>query len=80
MHNLLRKIRRIFNKRLFSNILLIILAFFVGSVLRQSTTVFVITVFVFIAYSCVIAYICDKQIDIRLTDDNYDKANYKNLD
>lgn len=80
MHNLLRKIRRIFNKRLFSNILLIILAFFIGSVLKQSTAVFAITVFVFIAYSCVMAYICDKQIDIRLTDDNYDKTKYKNLD
>ena len=80
MHNLLRKIRRIFNKSLFSNILLIILAFFIGSVVKQSTAVFAITVFVFIAYSCVMAYICDKQIDIRLTDDNYDKTKYKNLD
>lgn len=80
MHNLLRKIRRIFNKRLFSNILLIILIVFFGSVIKQSTAVFAITVFIFIAYSCVMAYICDKQIDTRLTDDNYDKTKYKNLD
>lgn len=80
MHNLFRKIRQIFNKRLFSNILLIILIVFIVSVLKQSFAVFGITVLIFIAYSCVMAYICDKQIDTRLTDDNYDKTNYKNLD
>lgn len=80
MHNLFRKIRQIFNKRLFSNILLIILIVFIVSVLKQSSAVFGITVLIFIAYSCVMAYICDKQIDTRLTDDNYDKTNYKNLD
>lgn len=80
MHNLLRKIRKIFNKHIFSNLMLFLVLLFCYGGATNKMLISVISFIVIWVYSFVLAHICDKAKELRLTDDNYDKPNYKNLD